>query len=128
MKTLSKLDEFAVNAFLNISKKLIHENKIKFIWYRELNINGERLTARQALYEIGIFHEHEIWDYILELKASELLKIERDRDSHRDYNSEMFIFIKKINTKDVYIKLTINRKGLLCLSFHESHQKEVIYE
>lgn len=64
MKTLSKLDEFAVNAFLNTSKKLIHENKIKFIWYRELNINGERLTARQALYEIGIFHEHEIWNYI----------------------------------------------------------------
>ena len=45
-----------------------------------------------------------------------------DRDSHRDYNSKILIFIKKINHKDVYIKLTINRKGLLCLSFHESYK------
>ena len=27
MKKLSKIDEFAVNAFLNTSKKLIHKNK-----------------------------------------------------------------------------------------------------
>ena len=44
-----------------------------------------------------------------------------DHDRWRDYNSEMYKFIKKINGKDVYIKLTINRKGLLCLSFHESY-------
>ena len=122
MKNLSKLDEFAVNAFLITSKKLIHENKKLFIWYRELNINGKILTAKQALYDIGIFHEKEIWNYILELNSTDLIKIEMDRDSHRDYNSEMFIFIKKINDKDIYIKLTINRKGLLCLSFHESYK------
>ena len=122
MKKLSKIDEFAVNAFLNTSKKLIHKNKKQFIWYRELKINGKILTAKQALYDIGIFHEKELWNYILELNPTELIKIEMDRDSHRDYNSEMFVFIKKINHKDVYIKLTINRKGLLCLSFHESYK------
>lgn len=122
MKNLSKLDEFAVNAFLITSKKLIHENKKLFIWYRELNINGKILTAKQALYEIGIIHEKEIWNYILELNSTDLIKIEMDRDSHRDYNSEIFVFIKKINSKDIYIKLTINRKGLLCLSFHESYK------
>lgn len=122
MKSLSKLDEFAVNSFLITAKKLIHENKKQFIWYRELNINGKILTAKQALYDIGIFHEKEIWNYILELNSTDLIKIEMDRDSHRDYNSEMFIFIKKINDKDIYIKLTINRKGLLCLSFHESYK------
>lgn len=122
MKSLSKLDEFAVNSFLITAKKLIHENKKQFVWYRELNINGKILTAKQLLYDIGIFHEKEIWNYILELNPAELIKIEMDRDSHRDYNSELFIFIKKINDKDVYIKLTINRKGLLCLSFHESYK------
>ena len=122
MKNLSKLDEFAVNAFLITSKKLIHENKKMFIWYRELNINGKILTAKQALYEIGIFHEKEIWNYILELNSADLIKIEMDRDIHRDYNSEIFVFIKEINGKDIYIKLTINRKGLLCLSFHESYK------
>ena len=122
MKKLSKIGEFAVNAFLNTSKKLIHKNKKQFIWYRELKINGKILTAKQALYDIGIFHEKELWNYILELNSADLIKIEMDRDSHRDYNSEMFVFIKKINHKDVYIKLTINRKGLLCLSFHESYK------
>lgn len=122
MHNLSKLDEFAVNAFLNTSKKLIHENKRQFIWYRRLVINGKEISAKQALYEIGIFHEKELWNYILELNSTDLIKIEMDRDSHRDYNSEMFVFIKKINCKDVYIKLTINRKGLLCLSFHESYK------
>lgn len=122
MKSLSKLDEFAVNSFLITAKKLIHENKKQFIWYRELNINGKILTVKQTLYDIGIFHEKELWNYILELNPTELIKIEMDRDSHRDYNSEMFVFIKKINHKDIYIKLTINRKGLLCLSFHESYK------
>ena len=122
MKSLSKLDEFAVNSFLITAKKLIHEIKKQFVWHRELNINSKILTAKQALYDIGIFHEKELWNYILELNPTELIKIEMDRDSHRDYNSEMFVFIKKINHKDIYIKLTINRKGLLCLSFHESYK------
>ncbi len=122
MKSLSKLDEFAVNSFLITAKKLIHENKKQFVWYRELKINGKILTVKQALYDIGIFHEKELWNYILELNPTELIKIEMDRDSHKDYNSEMFVFIKKINDKDIYIKLTINRKGLLCLSFHESYK------
>lgn len=98
------------------------KTKKQFIWYRELNINGKVLTAKQALYDIGIFHEKELWNYILELNPTELIKIDMDRDSHRDYNSEILIFIKKINHKDVYIKLTINRKGLLCLSFHERYK------
>jgi len=122
MKSLSKLDEFAVNSFLITAKKLIHENKKQFVWYRELKINGKILTVKQALYDIGIFLEKELWNYILELNPTELIKIEMDRDSHKDYNSEMFVFIKKINDKDIYIKLTINRKGLLCLSFHESYK------
>ena len=122
MKSLSKLDEFAVNSFLITAKKLIHENKKQFVWHRELNINSKILTAKQALYDIGIFHEKELWNYILELNPTELIKIEMDRDSHRDYNTEMFVFIKKINHKDIYIKLTINGKGLLCLSFHESYK------
>ena len=43
MKNLSKLDEFAVNAFLITSKKLIHENRKEFAWYRRLEINGKEI-------------------------------------------------------------------------------------
>lgn len=121
MNNLTKLDEFAVNAFLNTSKRLIHENKKEFAWYRRLDINGKVISARQALYDIGILNEKQLWNYVLELTPSELLNIEMDYDRRRDFNSEMYIFIKNINGKDVYIKLTINRRGLLCLSFHESY-------
>ncbi len=121
MNNLTKLDEFAVNAFLNTSKRLIHENKKEFAWYRRLDINGKVISARQALYDIGILNEKQLWNYVLELTYSELLYIDMDYDRQRDFNSEMYIFIKKINGKDVYIKLTINRRGLLCLSFHESY-------
>lgn len=121
MNNLTKLDEFAVNAFLNTSKRLIHENKKEFAWYRRLDINGKVISARQALYDIGILNEKQLWNYVLELTYSELLYIDMDNDRRRDFNSEMYIFIKKINGKDVYIKLTINRRGLLCLSFHESY-------
>lgn len=121
MNNLTKLDEFAVNAFLNTSKRLIHENKKEFAWYRRLDINGKVISARQALYDIGILNEKQLWNYVLELTSSELLYIDMDYDRRRDFNSEMYIFIKKINGKDVYIKLTINRRGLLCLSFHESY-------
>lgn len=121
MNNLTKLDEFAVNAFLNTSKRLIHENKKEFAWYRRLDINGKVISARQALYDIGILNEKQLWNYVLELTSSELLYIDMDYDRRRDFNSEMYIFIKNINGKDVYIKLTINRRGLLCLSFHESY-------
>ena len=121
MNNLTKLDEFAVNAFLNTSKRLIHENKKEFAWYRRLDINGKVISARQALYDIGILNEKQLWNYVLELTSSELLYIDMDYDRRRDFNSEMYIFIKKINGTDVYIKLTINRRGLLCLSFHESY-------
>lgn len=45
-----------------------------------------------------------------------------DYDTRRDMNSEIFEFIKVINKKDVYIKLTINDRGAVCLSFHISNK------
>lgn len=79
------------------------------------------ISAKQALIDIGIMKIEDIWHYILTLENKDCIKIERDRDYSRDMNSEVYIFKKNINGKDVYIKLTMNDRGIICISFHESY-------
>ena len=71
--------------------------------------------------DIGIMKEKDIWKHILALDVNNCVKIERDRDYSRDMNSEVYVFLKRINGKMVYIKLTINERGIICISFHESY-------
>lgn len=118
---LSTLDLNTTDSFLKICRKEIKKKRCQFIGYRYLNINGKNVSAKQALLDIGIMKLQDIWDYILELKKEECIKIERDHDHLRDMNSEIFIFKKIINTKKVYIKLTINSHGVICISFHEDY-------
>ena len=68
--------------------------------------------------DIGINNSKEIWLHIKTLEVDDCFRISKDRDLKRDNNTEMFEFKKIINKKNVYIKLTINERGLLCLSFH----------
>ena len=65
--------------------------------------------------------EKDIWKHIQSLEVNECVKIDRDYDMSRDMNSEIYVFKKIINTKMVYIKLTINNQGIVCISFHESY-------
>lgn len=115
---LSALDLSAVTTFLKMANREIEKKNVHFIGYRDIKYNNKVINAKQALLDIGIIKVEEIWKYVMELKPSECFRISRDRDYTRDYNTEMFEFKKVINKKIVYIKLTINNKGLLCLSFH----------
>ena len=115
---LSALDLSAVTTFLKMANKEIDNNNVQFIYYRKVEYNNKVVTARQALLDIGIIKEEEIWKHVKELKLENCFKISKDRDYKRDYNTEMYEFKKIINKKVVYIKLTINNRGLLCLSFH----------
>lgn len=115
---LSILDLSAVNTFLKMANKEIDNNNVYFVGYRSVEYNNKIVNARQALLDIGIVKEKEIWDYVKELKVDNCFRISKDRDSRRDYNTEIYEFKKIINRKLVYIKLTINNRGLLCLSFH----------
>ena len=63
----------------------------------------------------------EIWKHILDLEVNDCIKVDCDHDSSRDMNSEVYIFRKMINSKIVYIKLTMNDRGIICISFHESY-------
>lgn len=118
---LNALDLDTVNLFLKTCKNEIKKRNYYFVGYRKLNINGRIISTKQALIDIGIMKEKEIWNHILTLEANDCIKIERDRDYSRDMNSEIYVFKKNINKKMVYIKLTINNRGVVCISFHESY-------
>ena len=115
---LSNLDLAAVNSFLITARKEIDKNNVYFVYYRNVKSGNKVVNARQALLDIGIIKISEIWNHIKELQPSDCFRISRDRDFSRDFNAEIYEFKKNINRKNVYIKLTINDKGLLCISFH----------
>lgn len=118
---LSTLDIDAVNSFLKVCKREIEKRNCYFAGYRTININGKKISAKQALIDIGIMKVQDIWKYILDLGVNDCIKVDRDRDYSRDMNCEVYIFRKIINGKIVYIKLTMNDRGIICISFHESY-------
>lgn len=122
---LTTLDNAALKYFLKISKDLIKKRK-RIIVPRDYIINGKIINYKQAIIDIGIVKTDDVWNYVLVLKESECINVSIDHDRKRDFNSEMFEFIKNINGKDVYIKLTLrtsrNNDILVCLSFHESNR------
>ena len=117
---LNTLDLDTVKTFLRTCKSEINKRNCYFIGYRKININGKIISAKQALIDIGIMKEKDIWNHILSLETEDCVKIDRDRDYSRDMNSEVYILKKNINQKIVYIKLTMNSRGIICISFHES--------
>ena len=117
---LSTLDKNAVDNFLKLCRREIEKNNVLFIKNRKINLNGRILNARQALAEIGIFKEKEIWKYVMDLNVQDCIDVGFDYDTSRDFNTEIYVFIKVINGNKVYIKLTYRNK-VVCLSFHESN-------
>lgn len=118
---LDTLDVDAIIYFLKTCEKEIKKGSCYFAGYRTISINGKKISAKQALIDIGIMKVEDIWKYILSLEVKDCIKIDRDRDYSRDMNSEIYIFRKNINSKIVYIKLTMNDRGIICISFHESY-------
>lgn len=119
---LSTLDKFAVRCFLKTSCDLI-KKKRRQIEPRYYDINGRSVCYKQAIIDIGLISKEQVWDYVTKLIEEECFRVSRDYDKRRDLNSEIFEFIKIINEKEVYIKLTLRggeNNKILCLSFHES--------
>ena len=83
------------------------------------------ISSKQALLDIGITNKKQIWDIILTLEEKDCVKVDFDYDKKRDTNSEMFIFKKEYNKSIIYIyiyiKLTMRKKGIICISFHKSY-------
>ena len=92
---LTTLDIDAVNTFLKVCKREIEKKNCYFVGYRAINVNGKIISAKQALIDIGIMKVKDIWDYILDLKVDDCIKIDCDRDYSRDMNSEIYIYFRK---------------------------------
>lgn len=92
------LDINTINSFLKTCKKEIKKGNCYFVGYRKVTVNGHTISAKQALIDIGIMRDKDIWNYILSLETEDCVKIDRDRDYSRDMNSEVYIF-KKILIK-----------------------------
>ena len=117
------IDLETVDSFLKICREEIRKKRCKFLGYRNLEVNGKKISTKQALLDIGIMNKKDIWKHVCSLVKEDCKDISHDRDFSRDMNSEVFEFIKVINKKKVYIKLTLNDRGVLCISFHESNKR-----
>ena len=83
---------------------------------REVGVMHSRIGLEQPC----IYVEDLVEKSLDELNKYDCIKIDRDYDMLRDRNSEIFVFKKYINNILVYIKLTINERGVICISFHKS--------
>lgn len=69
---LSTLDLDAVNSFFKTCKNEIDKRNCYFVGYRKISINGKVISAKQALIDIGIMKEKDIWNHIKNLEAKKL--------------------------------------------------------
>ena len=79
-----------------------------------------KYNYKQALLDLGITRKKDIEYYLTSLKSTDCIGISHDHDLKRDDNDDIYEFITYVNNIKTYIKLTINNKGLLCISFHKS--------
>lgn len=114
-----KIDEKAVELFLRTAFKEIKKGNC-YLVNRNVFYDGKSVSSFEALSDLSIKSKKDIWNYVLELLPSDCIGISRDYDFKRDYNDDMYEFLKEINGIKTYIKLTINNRGTICLSFHKS--------
>lgn len=105
--------------FLHDAKKLISCGKKDFIKRTYLNSNGETVRWIEALFEIGLTEVKQVWDEVLDLTTADYFEgPSMDIDRPQDGNV-IWVFKKEINDVITYIKLKIDRRGCVCISFHE---------
>ena len=104
MKSVEMVTKKEIEKMLREFKALIRQDRWTFI-ERRVNLQGLAalgLTVPQAKAEIlGLNYRH----------------YDRGPEADRDRDGE---FIKRIGSQKVYIKLKIDTRGCVCLSFHRS--------
>lgn len=118
---LSNIDLEAVDLFLKTAFREIKKGNC-YLVNRKVSYDNKVVTSFEALTDLGILNRKYIWDYILKLTSNDCIGISRDHDYKRDYNDDMYEFVMNVNGIETYIKLTINNRGTVCLSFHKSNR------
>ncbi|WP_407270771.1 hypothetical protein [Radiobacillus sp. PE A8.2] len=108
-----------VRAFLYEAKKLVSVGRKVFIKRKGYELpDGTQINYLQALLDLDIGNIDEAWGYVLSLSPNHYHAgpiPDRDRPDSND----MWVFKRKINDIDAYIKLKIDNRGCVCISFHE---------
>ncbi|MGL4821249.1 MAG: hypothetical protein ACRC5C_14950 [Bacilli bacterium] len=109
----------AVNcvAFLREAKQRISVGQRDFIKRTYTHPSGRTVKWIEALMDIGLTDLGQCWQEILDLGPEHYDSgphVDRDFSQHT-----VWVFKKEINGRLTYIKLKIDERGCVCLSFHE---------
>lgn len=105
-----------ISLFLLETKELIASNKKHFVKRTYSLSSGEKISSIDAVLDIGLTLK-QAWHEVLNLSPDNYFTgPKRDRDGS---DGDVWVFKKIINGKLVYIKLKIDARGSVCMSFHE---------
>lgn len=113
------LSDQAKKAFLREAKRLISEGQIDFIKRTYDHPLGHKVKWKEAFLEIGLRSPQQAWREILRLSPNHYIEgpvIDNDRLQD---GKVLWIFKKEVNGVLTYIKLKIDNRGCVCLSFHK---------
>jgi hypothetical protein len=104
--------------FLYEVKKLVSQGRRQFVKRQGYNVpDGRTINYVQALLELDIADVDEAWEYVLSLTPAHYHSgPKKDRD--RPDGSDVWVFKRKINNINTYIKLKTDERGCICISFH----------
>lgn len=106
-------------AFLREAKQLISCGKKDFIKRTYCHPSGKKIRWIEALLEIGLTQPNQAWDEVLRLTPNDCIDgpcIDNDRPGN---GKTIWIFKKEVNGVLTYIKIKIDHRGCVCLSFHK---------
>lgn len=111
--------EQEIKDFLREAKRLISEGKRDFIKRTYDHPSGKKVKWIEAILEIGLTDIEQVWYEVLLLTPSDY-KYGPEIDDGRPRDGKViWIFKKTINSKLTYIKLKTDKRGCVCISFHE---------
>ncbi|MDR6120620.1 hypothetical protein QFZ87_000217 [Bacillus sp. SLBN-46] len=105
--------------FLREAKQLISRGKKDFIKRTYDHPSGRKVKWIEALLEIGLTSVHQCWDEALKLTPNDYVDgpcVDNDRPQD---GKVIWIFKKEVNGVLTYIKMKIDHRGCVCLSFHK---------
>lgn len=105
--------------FLRDAKRLISTGKKDFIKRTYDHPSGKKVRWIEALGEIGLTDVPQVWEEALKLTLKDCVEgpvIDFDRPKD---GKVIYVFKKEVNGVLTYIKMKIDHRGCVCLSFHK---------
>ena len=114
------MDEKVVELFLKTVYREVNNGNWFLVPRKDIRYDGKIVNYKQALIDLGIVKVKQVEYYLTSLKAIDCFNISRDYDRRRDFNDDIYEFRIMVNKMETYVKLTINNRGVVCISFHKS--------